>query len=116
MSDGPRPTGKPHESLNITGMLFPWNGLEPVLLMMPGSELLYLPLFSTPEQLNELMMQAKTPFVSIKKIDDGAEFLSGIYDESPGARENVRVILNPYFLPNGRVRFTQIQLPGTDPV
>jgi len=111
VTEGPKPTGKPSGEVVLTGMLFPWDGRQPVLLSMPGSLLFYLPLFSTEEKLRETMKQAGVPFRSIKHVDDGAVFLASVYGDNPGALETLAVILDPYFLPSGRVRFTQVQIP-----
>jgi len=110
-SDAPRPTGKAPEAVTLTGKLFPWDGRQPVLLRMPGSPLLYLPLFSTEGQLHEVMQRAQVDYRSIKHVDDGDVFLHSLYGDNPGALETLAVILDPYFLPNGRVRFIQVQGP-----
>lgn len=111
--DSPRPTGRPHVDVTLTGGVFPWDGMQPVLLSMPGSELYYLPVFSTEDKLRDLMATAGVPFVSIKRVDDGGQFLASVY-ENQGALETIRVILDPHYLPNGRCRFTQILLPDTN--
>lgn len=89
----------------MTAKLIPWDGNQPVWLTMPGSPILYLPVFSTEYQLRETMSKAGVFFQSIKQIEDGPEFLQSVVD----AKEQIAVIVDPYFLPNGRVRFTQIQ-------
>ncbi len=111
--DPPKPTGKPPKDMSfddLTGCLFPWDGLQPVFLAMPSSPHLYLPLFSTALKLRQLMAQAKTPFVSIKQVQDGKEFYGSIREQKklPNGAE-VKVILDPYFLPNGRVRFVAFE-------
>lgn len=107
---GPQRTDKPVEAIkadSLTGKIFPWADEQPVLLGMPGSDLLYLPCFSTEEALLALMGRTGSQGFTIKLIEDGNEFLNGIL-ESPGAG-SVRVILDPYFLPNGHVRFVQVE-------
>jgi hypothetical protein len=102
MSDAPKPTGNVHE-VTLTGKLFPWDNHmnQPVLLAMPGSEFNYLPLFSTVDALRELMERANVPFDKIKHVDDGPEFMSSI-------PLHIKLICDPYFLDNGRVRFTEV--------
>lgn len=106
----PCATGRLPEAIELTGKLIPWYGMkahrtgQPALLSMPGSPSLYLPCFSTEEKLRIFLAEAKVPFESIKMIENGVEFLDGIR-ESP---EPVEVILDPYFLPNGHVRFMQV--------
>ena len=105
--EGPKPTGKAPEEVDLTGMLLPWEDGQPAMLGAPGSLLLYVPCFSTEEKLRALMERADVPFSSIKTINDGIEFLSDI--RSSDGTENVRVVLDPYYLPNGRVRWTEVQ-------
>lgn len=111
--EGPKRTDKPPQGYSfdyLTGKLFPWNKSteQPVLINMPGSPYFYLPLFSSKEKLEGMLAAGRIPFDSIKHIDDGREFLTSL-TESPGWTET-KVILDPYFLENGRVRFTELML------
>lgn len=110
LMDSPRPTGKPAQDISIEGKVFPWRDNRPVYLQMPGSPLLYLPLFSDVDKLKALMDRVGTPFDKVKQVDDSHEFLASL----AGAGD-IQVILDPYFLPNGRVRFLSVQLEGATP-
>lgn len=103
----PFSTGKITESVNLTGMIFPWKDGQPALLSVPGSNFRYLPCFSDEEKLRSLMAQAGVLFDSIKKIEDGKTFLYSIYYEN--IANDIRVIISPYYLPNGNVRFVQVE-------
>lgn len=103
--EGPRPVSPFAKHVELTGMLFPWDGVQPVLASMPGSPSFYLALFSDEERLRSFMEEAKIPFRSIKQVQDGPEFLTS-FDERH--RQTLKIIINPYYLPNGRVRFTEM--------
>jgi hypothetical protein len=103
--EAPMPTGLTQD-VSLTGLLFPWTGDFPVMLAMPGSDYSYLPVFTVEEKLLDFMFRAGVAYMSIKKIEDGPEFLQSIY-ENP-AMWTVRVILDPYYLSNRRIRFLQV--------
>lgn len=90
--------------VDLTGKVFPWANGQPVLLAMPMSEWLYLPVFSTPGELADVMGQASVPYMSVKRIDNQAEFL--LTSTVPG---NVKVITNVRFTDKGTVRFSQVE-------
>lgn len=73
---------------------------------MPLSEALYLPLFSSEEQLSEVMGKAGAPYTSIKMVEDGREFIQCL-PEFVG-KAPLKVIVNPWFTESGTVRFTEI--------
>jgi|SRR5208282_552853 len=103
MSSTPAPTrtGKPLEELTLDDALIPWKNEQPVLLNMPGSPHEYLALFSSEEKLRELTARAKVEFDSIKQVQEQHEFLESIPQE-------VVVILDPWYTPEGKVRFKQV--------
>ncbi len=96
------------KTLDLTGKLFPWDGVQPVLLSMPGSPSLYLPCFSSAAHLRDCMATAGIGYAGIKEIQDGPEFLSSFELEH---RRTMKIIVDPYFLPNGRVRFSEVRWP-----
>lgn len=78
---------------------------------MPGTDDLYIPIFSTVAKLNAMMKQTKIPFKSIKRIDDGPNFLDGIRNSKPPEGHpdvQVKIAVDPYYTKRGTVRFTQI--------
>ncbi len=97
----PRPTGKPAEHCSIAGCLFPWRDEEPVLLQMPMSQHVYLPVFSDETRLRSLMIRAGVAFDEIKRIDEQDEFLVSLPPK-------IVVIKDPWFTVQGTVRFLQV--------
>ena len=99
----PRPTGAAVRAVRLDGCVFPWEDQtnQPVLLAMPGTEALYLPVFSDATKLRGVMRRARVAFDRIKQIDDEDEFLDSI-------RGQVVVILDPWFTLAGTIRFQQV--------
>lgn len=113
--EGPKPTGAPARTVSwtsLTGKLLPWDEKrqQPVMLNMPGSDLNYLPLFSSKRQLEELMQGGEIPYDGIKVIDHGEEFVTGLLESSMEALQRTKVVLDLRFTPEGRVRFTELFL------
>ena len=100
-----RVEGTPEKEVTLTGTLFPWDGDQPHYLMMPGSDYRYLPCFTSADKLREVMDRVGVSNYTIKQVEDGPDFLTS-FDVLEAA--NVRVILDPYFVAGGRVRFTQV--------
>lgn len=105
----PRPTGKPAEELVLTGMLFAWDSERqvPLLLTMHGTTNLYLPCFKDKEALDAVMGKVYLDGYSIKQVDDGREFLNSLPRKDHD--RDVKVVVNLRFVPNGRVRFSEVK-------
>lgn len=105
----PRPTGKPLEEVTLSGKLFPWDLIAhaPVFLSMPASPHLYLACFSAAEKLEGVLSRARVSWDSVKRIEDGQEFLESMPRQCGG--QEIKIIIDPYFTPEGRVRFTEIK-------
>jgi hypothetical protein len=96
---GPEP-----KAVDLTGCIFPWVEGAPFLCQMPGSEALYLPVFTTVEKLRAFLLRCPGGLDAgerLKKIEDGPEFFGSV----PG---EVVVIVDPWFTVAGTVRFTQV--------
>ena len=109
----PQRTGKPLQPLSITGYLLPVqkNG-QPMLLRMPGTDKLYIPVFETKAKLDALWRCAPLPrFDRVMIIDDGRVFLASIRENQD---DKLVVIADPHMLENQRVRFIQIFQDGED--
>jgi len=103
MVGGPRPTGRGEAELQLTGCLLPFGADgRAVLLMMPGSVYLYLPLFTSLEKLQACLKQASVSYATVKQVVVGQEFLDSIPSD-------IVVIQDPWFTDEGKVRFMQIQ-------
>jgi len=107
---GPRLVNPFPRDIVLSGKLLPWRvpALQPAYVALPGSDLLYLPVFSTVEGLRDLMKRADVPYQSVKQILDGREFLMGF---TPDFRKAMRIIVDPYFLPDGKARFSEVRWP-----
>ena len=104
----PAPTGKPPEEVTLEGMLMPVvSDEQPVLLAMPGTTSVYIPCFSDKEALKSVLARAGVPFEKIVTITDSREFLCSIPMMLPSGRA-IHIALNPWFTPEGKVRFTQL--------
>lgn len=88
-------------SSDLTGLIFPWKDGQPLTLGVSGSQSLYLPVFHEEQQLRTMMKHAQVEFDSIKLIQDGSEFLSGIPND-------IKVAVDFRLTPEGRVRWTEI--------
>ena len=96
--------------MDLTGKIFAWAHGQPVFINMPGSSHLYLPLFDTREELEEVMTKAGAKWRSIKQVEDGAEFLSTLLQQKNlGEGSELKIITNISHLPNGRVRFVEMK-------
>lgn len=102
--DAPRSIG-PLKEVSITGALIPWDGDQPHLLRMPGSDFRYLPCFTTVEKLRALMEVLGILGYTVKQIDDGQDFMSSV---SSSSAQDIRVILDAHFTEGGKIRFTQV--------
>ena len=105
MDEAPKYVGTSIQQVHLTGTLFPWCDGMPVYLRMPGSPFLYLPCFTHESALRDVMRQAGVTFDKIKQIADGVEFMACF--RVPEA-SNIRVILNPRYTPEGKVRYIQV--------
>ena len=103
----PRPVSSELKDIDLTDKLFPWKGDQPVLLSMPLSNALYLPLFNLEGSLRAVLKKVGVPFERIKKVDDGRVFLESL-PKFIGIQP-LKVILNPRFTETGTVRFTEVQ-------
>jgi len=98
-------------SVSITGCVFPFrvDEPEPWLCAFPGYPECWLPIFSDLDKLREGMAQlgAEPNQYTVKKIDDGREFLLSV--QAGG----VRVALDPRPDPvQGTTRWTEIVAEG----
>jgi hypothetical protein len=90
--------------LNVTGHLFAWKDNQPVIMRMPGTDDLFLAVYSTVEKLHAIHGGIG---YTIKRIDDGFEFLDSLPVETPDGHL-LRVIVDPYYTPRRTVRFTEV--------
>lgn len=112
MASGPPEGAKPKwtgalREVDLQGLLLPWEDAGPVLINMHGSDYYYLPLFSDREKLDALMRRVKIDPVRITRIDDAAGFLEGLAENPDFKAGQVKLIIDPVILDDGRVRYGQ---------
>jgi hypothetical protein len=98
--DAPKPTGK-ISAVTVTGSLMPWKEGQPVFMMVQGSPHTYLPLFSTEEELRQVMGDLGVTDYSMKMVENLEEFLASVPPEIP-------VIFNPHRV-GDKTRWTELQ-------
>jgi hypothetical protein len=95
------------ETINLTGMIFPWKDEQPVWLSINGSPDFYLPVFTTPTKLRRAMKIFALPYESVKRIDDHHEFLESIPLELyNGVR--IRIIIDARRSETDTILFTEV--------
>lgn len=102
----PRPVGTPPREITLTGKYLGWANGMPWLMRVVGSEDYFVPLFSDSDVLRSMVAQVEDSIDTVKKVDDGLEFLDSIPEEYDGKK--LRVMLDPRFV-DGKVRYLEIQ-------
>jgi hypothetical protein len=94
---------------DLSGALLPWRNGAPVYTPSqshPGQY--YLPCFTDIDALRIFMLKAQVFEYEVKRIGVGSEFLKS-FEES-----NIKVVLDPSQLPDGKVEIVESQLPASD--
>ena len=111
-TDGPRPISNKVVHISITGYLMPvYEDRQPVLLGMPGTDDLFICIFSEEEKLRSVMAELHIFFHKIVVIMDGPIFLESIKEDIAAQKRpyELRIAVDPYKVPEtGRVRFQEI--------
>ena len=110
MTDGPRQISDREVPLNITGYFMPTHGgSTPVLIGMPGTDDLFMFVFSTEEKLVAAMIAFGIEYESVAVVTDGHELLDEIQARNDGGTRpyRLRLAIDPYQADNGRVRFVE---------
>lgn len=105
--DAPAPTGKPAEPVTLAGTLIPWHEDRAVFANMPGTDDLFLLLFSDLNMLQATLSRADIPYTNVKRITDVPVFLADL-PLAVTQSSRLRIALDARFLDNGRVRFVEI--------
>lgn len=109
-NSAPRRISDREVPVNITGYFMPTHARNtPVLLGMPGTDDLFVVVFSTEEKLAALMAAFDIAYARIAIVTNGRELLDEIEERNrTGDRPyRVRLAVDPYKTEEGRVRFTE---------
>lgn len=99
---GPRYLGAEDTRVQIAGFLLCGDDKGPLTIRMPGSEDIYIPVFSTRDKLGKFADDFNLEFTTVKQILDPVAFFDGM------SLANYKIIADPYKHENGRCRFIQI--------
>jgi hypothetical protein len=107
---GPRRISDREVSIVITGYFMPTQAPNvPVLIEMPGTDDLFVCVFSKEEKLASTMAAFGIEYARVALVTDGRELLDEI--KATNARGErpywIRVAVDPYKADNGRVRFSE---------
>lgn len=97
-------------SIRITGYFMPTQAPNvPVLIGMPGTDDLFMLVFSTEEKLAAAMASFEISYAWVAVVTNGGELLDEIQatNESGERPYRLRLAVDPYKADNGRVRFVE---------
>jgi hypothetical protein len=117
-ADGaPRRISDREVSIEITGYFMPTRAPNvPVLIAMPGTDDLFIAVFSTEEKLAEMMGASRIEYARVSIVDDGRDLVDEIQamNEAGGRPYRLRLAIDPYRTDDGRVRFSEPLPAGVD--
>jgi hypothetical protein len=107
---GPRRISDREVPVNLTGYFTPTHGENvPVLMGMPGTDDLFMFVFSTEEKLRAAMESFGVEYERIAQVTDGKELLADLAAQNAtGERPyQLRLAIDPHKATNGRVQFVE---------
>jgi len=107
---GPRRISDRELSISITGYFMPTHAPNaPVLVGMPGTDDLFMCVFSTEEKLVAAMGSFGIEYVRVSRVTNGGELIDEIEAiNASGERPyRLRIAADPYKADNGNVRFVE---------
>jgi len=96
--------------ITITGYFMPTHAPNaPVLIGMPGTDDLFMFVFSTEEKLAAAMQAFQIDYARVAVVTDGRELIDeiGVTNARGGRPYQIRLAVDPYKADNGRVRFVE---------
>jgi hypothetical protein len=110
MTEGPKSVrGNQSEEVDLSGALLPWRNGAPVYIPSKSHHgQYYLPCFTDIDALRLFMLRAQVFDYEVKRIGVGSEFLKSFKDS------NIKVVLDPSQLPDGKVEIEELRLPASD--
>lgn len=116
--EGPGRISDREVSLAITGYFMPTHAANtPVLIGMPGTDDLFMLVFSTEEKLREAMSSFEISYERVARVTDGPELIAEVNatNERGDRPYRIRLAVDPYKGDNGRVRFVEPLLEEPSP-
>ena len=114
MTDGPRRISDREVPLALTGYFMPTHAPSaPVLCSMPGTDDLFVFVFSTEDKLAAAMSAFRIAYARVALVTNGADLIAEIQARNVSAERpyRVRLAIDPYQADNGRVRFVEPLVP-----
>lgn len=96
--------------IDITGYFMPTHAANvPVLIAMPGTDDLFMCVFSSEEKLAATMASFAIDYERVALVTSGSELLAEIKETNVqgGRPYQLRIAIDAYKLDNGRVRFVE---------
>jgi len=110
VTDGPRRISDRDVPIVITGYFMPTRAPNaPVLIGMPGTNDLFVFVFSTEEKLAAAMTAFGIEYARVALVTDGRELLDEMQatNESGARPYKLRLAVDPYKTDNGRARYVE---------
>jgi hypothetical protein len=110
VNDGPRRISDREVPITITGYFMPTRAPNvPVLIGMPGTDDLFIFVFSTEAKLVASMTAFGIEYARIAIVTDGRELLDEMQatNESGARPYKLRLAVDPYKADNGRARYVE---------
>lgn len=99
------------KEISVTGYLMPaLENRQPVLCGMPGTDDLFVLLFSDKVKLDAFIAEYLIHYDRIQQVTDGGDFVDSIQEENArgGRPYELRIAVDPYKHENGNMRWTEI--------
>ena len=108
--ENPRRISDREVPLAIDGYFMPMHGPNvPVLVGMPGTDDLFVFVFSTGKKLDEAMKAFSIAYAHVSRVSSGKDLIAELNETnaSGGRPYRIRLAVDPYKADNGKARFTE---------
>jgi hypothetical protein len=108
--ENPRRISDREVPLAIDGYFMPMHAPNaPVLIGMPGTDDLFVFVFSTGEKLDEAMKTFSLAYAHVSRVSSGKDLIAELnaMNTSGGRPYRIRLAVDPYKADNGKARFTE---------
>lgn len=110
VSEGPKSVrGNTFKEDDLSGKFLPWAQGAPIYVTSRSNEgQYYLPCFTDIDALRIFMLKAQVFEYDVKRIGVGREFMQSFEGS------NIKVVLDPSQLPDGKIEIGEFHLPASD--